>query len=125
MKVLDTTFLIDLLNGKPKTKKIIEEDELFTTQINMFEVIRGLFWWNIPPSRMANVMHLFGDISVMPLDNPSIIKSAEISYELIKAGKKISDNDCMIAGIALSNGISTIVSDNVAHFSRIKGLKVE
>ena len=126
MKVLDTTFLIDLLNGKREAESIAEgEGEIFTTQVNMYEVIRGLFWRNISPSRVARVMHLFGNIKVLPLNDPSIVKSAEISSELIKAGKKISDSDCLIAGIALSNGINTIVTDNVSHFSRIRGLKVE
>ena len=39
MKVLDTTFLVDLVNGKKETKKISTSPNLLTTQINMYEIM--------------------------------------------------------------------------------------
>jgi len=126
MKVLDTTFLIDLLRGKKETLPIINSKEhLLTTQINMYEVIRGLFLKNISSSRFRDVIETFEDIKVLSLDNRSIIKSAEISSELIKKGNMISDCDCLTAGIALSNGVNKIVTKNVKHFDRIKDIKAE
>ena len=126
MKVLDTTFLIDLLRGKKETLPIINSKEhLLTTQINMYEVIRGLFLKNISSSRFRDVIETFEDIKVLSLDNRSIIKSAEISSELIKKGNMISDCDCLTAGIALSNGVNNIVTKNVKHFDRIKDIKAE
>lgn len=68
---------------------------------------------------------MFENIRVLSLDDNSIIKSAEISAELIKKGTIISDRDCLTAGIALSKGINTIVTRNIGHFKRIKGIKVE
>ena len=126
MKVLDTTFLIDLMRGKEETKEIMQGNEpLLTTQINMYEVIIGMFMKGISPSQYLQVNELFENIRLLSLDDNSIVKSAEICSELLKKGLPIEDADCLTAGIALSNGISTIVTRNVEHFKRIKGIKVE
>ena len=126
MKILDTTFLIDLLRGKKGLQKIVETDEpLFTTQLNMYEVIRGLFYRNISARKMAEANDLFENIKVLSLDDNSIIKAAEISAELTKQGEMISDCDCMMAGIASSKGMNKIVTRNAKHFRKIKGMTVE
>ncbi|MEK6857133.1 MAG: type II toxin-antitoxin system VapC family toxin [Nanoarchaeota archaeon] len=126
MKVADTTFLIDLVKGKKETKKLLESGEdILTTQINMYELVRGLFLKSIYSAKFAEIINSLGDLRVLSLDNKSIVKSAEISADLIKKGEVIQDADCLTAGIALSNGINTIITKNVKHFSRIKNLKVE
>ncbi len=126
MKVLDTTFLIDLIRGKKETAEIMGlKEPLLTTQINMYEVIRGMFIRNISEEKYLQISEFFDQIRLLPLDDNSIIKSAEISSELLKKGEFIGDCDCLTAGIALSNGITTVVTRNVDHFKRIKGIKVE
>ena len=126
MKILDTTFLLDLVRGKKETRPVFEgKDRLFTTQINMFEVIRGLFFKNISSSKFVLITELFEDINVLSLDDDSIIKSAEISANLAREGRIIPDNDCLIAGIAITKGISRIVTRDSEHFKRIKGIEVE
>lgn len=39
-------------------------------------------------------------------------------------GKKIGEVDCLIAAVALSNGIEEIVTENRTHFERISNVKV-
>ena len=52
MKLVDTTFLIDIVKGEKETKKIFDPNEtLLTTQINMYEFIRGMFLRGISPSK--------------------------------------------------------------------------
>jgi predicted nucleic acid-binding protein len=126
MKVLDTTFLIDFLRGDKKTLKIVEgKEHLLTTQINMYEVIRGIFLGNSPSSDLLKATEMFENIRVLQLDNNGTIKAAEIFADLTKKGKMIADNDCITAGIALSNGINNIVTKNIEHFKRIKEIKIE
>ena len=126
MKLLDTTFLIDLLNGDKSTIKIAKENEqLLTTQINMYEVIRGIFLRDNPTSGLLKATEMFENIRILQLDNNAIIKAAEIFADLTKKGKMIADNDCITAGIALSNNVNKIVTKNIKHFKRIKGIKVE
>jgi tRNA(fMet)-specific endonuclease VapC len=126
MKVIDTTFLIDLLKGEERTLKIAKSgEELLTTQINMYELIKGIFLSGNPVKDLLGAKEMLQNLRVMPLDDAGMIKSAGIFAELSKQGKMISDTDCLIAGIALSNGINTIVTNNETHFKRIKGVRVE
>jgi predicted nucleic acid-binding protein len=124
--LLDSCFLIDALKGKPETNKLLKSGrQLYTSQINMYEVIKGLFLRNISGSKYLEALELFKNINVVSLDDDAIIKSAEISAELIKKGQEIQDADCITAGVALSKGINTIITRNAEHFRRIKGIKVE
>ncbi|MBI1970434.1 type II toxin-antitoxin system VapC family toxin [Candidatus Woesearchaeota archaeon] len=126
MKVLDTTFLIDVLRGRKETIPILKSNQpLLTTPINSYEVLTGLFLKNASAHHILEVRQLFDTMRMLPLDDRAVIKSAEINADLLKKGEAIEDCDCLTAGIALSNGISTIVTRNEKHFRRIKGLTVE
>ena len=126
MKVLDSTLLVDLIRGKEEALKVLNKDETFlTTQINMFEVIRGLFLRKVSKEKFPQAINLFSEIRVLPLDDKAMIKAAEISSQLYHNGNIIDDCDCLIAGIALSNGINKVITRDVEHFKRIKGIKVE
>jgi predicted nucleic acid-binding protein len=50
--------------------------------------------------------------------------AAEIYDNLEAQGQRIDDNDILIAGIMLSNGIKKIITKNVNHFERIKDIKI-
>ena len=49
---------------------------------------------------------------------------ARIKYALKKMGKPVDEFDMVIAGQGISEGL-TVVTDNLKHFKRIPGLKVE
>ena len=126
MKLLDTTFLIDMVAGVKETERILNSKEmLLTTQINMYEFMRGLFLRNVSSEKVLEMMGLFETIKVLSLDEDAALKSAEISAQLMKNGEMIPDNDCFIAGITLSKKVPTIVTRNIKHFKRIKGLIIE
>lgn len=126
MKVVDSTLLIDLLRGNKQAVNFLSKNQsILTTQINMYEVIRGLFLKTVSSAKMQQSLELFNAIKVLSLDDRAIQKSAEISAELIKSGKFISDCDCMTAGIALSNNINIVVTRNINHFNRIEGINAE
>jgi len=125
MKVLDSTVLIDLLRGKEEVKKIIEKDQYLTTQINIYEVISGLFAKKVTSSKILQAQELFENIRVLPLNDSSTVMAASINGDLISRGEIIEDCDCLTAGIALSHNINIIVTKNKKHFSRIKGIEVE
>lgn len=126
MKVLDTTFLIDMLRRNPDTLKVLKSKDVFlTTQINMYEILNGLFYKQISSKKMSEVSSLFENLRLLSLDENGIVKAADICAELMRKGQIIDDCDCLIAGILLSKGVDTIVTRNAKHFSRIEGLKVE
>ena len=50
-------------------------------------------------------------------------QAAEIYANLRKKGQSIGHTDCLIAGIALTNNLQ-LVTNNIDHFKRIKGLEI-
>ena len=63
-------------------------------------------------------------ISVEPWSRPCAEEYARIRGELERAGTPIGVLDMMIAAAAKVAG-ATLVTNNTAHFSRVRGLKIE
>ncbi len=125
MKLVDSTFLIDLFKAKPSTlSRKKEEDILITSQINMYELLVGVFHER-NPDNILKAREFFENMRVLPVTEAGILKSAQIAAELMRGGLIVDDADCLTAGIALSHGITTIITRNVKHFNRIQGLIVE
>jgi len=130
MKLLDTTFLVDFLRKKNSVKeKIITlGPPLCTTRINVFETLAGIFSIKLEADRrrkLGDFQILFNSLQILELDEKSALIASQISGYLNIQGNHIEAGDCLIAGIALSNGINTIVTKNVKDYQKIEGLKVE
>lgn len=131
MKLLDSSFLIDLLRDKDEAYKKLDDlkDEiaLFTTSINIFEVTRGIYLMKNADKtkKLTELLKLFSSFEVLDLNIDSAIKAAEIDGTLRAQGKDINAADSLIIGIALTNKVDTIITKNRSHFERIDGLKVE
>ncbi len=122
--ILDSTALIDYLRGKENAVKAVNSaNNKAITTVNIFEISLGHHLRN-NKNEEIRFNEFINSIKELELDRKSAIRSAEISARLIKEGKRIEETDCLIAGIALSNGVSTILTDNKSHFERIKGIKV-
>lgn len=126
MELLDTTLLIDILRKNKVPDKYLDQTNTFvTTQINKFEVLTGVFFSNSFSENREQVMNLFDNMKLLELNDTGILIASEIRANGMRQGKPIGDSDCLIAGIALSHGINTIITKNVKHFERIPGLKIE
>ncbi len=128
MKCIDTDLLIAILRGKKEAYKTVleldEEAKEATTAINAFELFFGA---NRSQRRLENVKEaqkILDRLEVVPLDTSSAKRAGEISANLVAKGEPIDFRDAMIAGIALEKDL-TLLTRNKAHFSRIKGLKVQ
>lgn len=124
---IDTNVIIDLFKNDRNLISLLEgiKETIALNQICYLELMFGLN----PKNKKHNDEEIFYDnlFSSFPnlkLDNNSIKKSREILWELREIGKFIGGNDCMIAGIFLSNGVNKIITKNVKHFENIKELKV-
>lgn len=124
----DTTLLVDFLRGKPTALKIVQEAEaksLVTSEINVYELIEGVYERGINiDEHLGKVLLLLSRLTVFPFDRRAAIKAGIISSNLSKTGKKIGEVDCLIAAVALANGITEIATQNKEHFDKIKELKV-
>lgn len=130
MKVVDTTFLIGLLRNDPgaveKARELDGEGGAATTAVNVYEVAYGVHRaMSDPARRMNDFERLLSNLDVLPLDQRSALRAAEISGSLDRGGDSIDPFDSLIAGIALESGADALVTRNVSHFRRIRGLKIE
>ncbi len=127
--ILDTTFIIDLMeNNEDAIKKLKEiasksEPHVITTP-TVFELYSGVIQSNKPEKEKQKVLNVLSNIIVWNLELDTAKKAGEIDGKLAKDGKTIDPEDCMIAGIALTKG-QKILTRNIKHFSRIHGLEIE
>ncbi|PIN92274.1 PIN domain nuclease [Candidatus Pacearchaeota archaeon CG10_big_fil_rev_8_21_14_0_10_35_13] len=126
MICLDSDCIIDFLKGKEEAVMIVKkyEDEIFTTEINVFEVLLGVYLRDNYEKEELVIKNFFGNIKKFSFDNQCGELSAKILADLIRGGKEINQNDCLIASIILKNGSHRIITRNEKHYSKIKGLKV-
>ena len=64
------------------------------------------------------------DISVMPFDETCASNFGAIASELASRGTPVGDFDVLIAAHAMALE-ATLVTNNVKHFARVRGLHVE
>lgn len=73
---------------------------------------------------MAQLEELLLKFQILPFGRKESIQAAKILGNLIRKGERIEFRDGIIAGITLSNGITTILTKNIDHFIRIENIKV-
>ena len=124
----DSDFIIDLLRGEKEAIDKLRKygSNLVTTEISVFEVFYGIFSKKIISKHEdSSASSFFNDIDVLSLGQGAGKLSAKIYSDLVKKGKIIEQNDCLISSIMIKNDCDTILTRNVKHFKRIKGIKVE
>jgi tRNA(fMet)-specific endonuclease VapC len=89
-----------------------------------YEIYRGLLAVNAT-SKMSQFGRFCNTYGVVLYDRLNIFEQASLVYAtLTQGGQLIGDSDILIAALAIS-GNYVLVTDNVAHFSRVPGLKFE
>ncbi|MCK4779070.1 MAG: type II toxin-antitoxin system VapC family toxin [Candidatus Lokiarchaeota archaeon] len=132
MIILDTSACIDYLNGNDQIKKVLSEQEsLFNlTSISIYEVNIGLERTRriISEERYKKLykiwMEFISSMEIFTLGFKEAEKAAKISDVLESKGQRIDDNDILIAGIMLSNGIKRIITKNIKYFEIIEGIEL-
>lgn len=129
--LLDTNILIEFMCGTPSVvSKIVQTgfDKCCMSTISLHELYYGAYNAKKKSEKcfreeIARIEKLLTKLTVLPLDTKGDIYG-DIKYSLEKKGQIIDEFDMVIAGHAASEGL-TIVTDNLKHFNRIEGLKVE
>ena len=91
--------------------------------ITYYEILSGLRFKN-SNKILNNFIQFSRENNIIPLTIKSVNFSSIIYSELRKSGQALADADILIAGIALENNL-TLVTNNVRHFSKIKGLIID
>ncbi|MEO6637809.1 MAG: type II toxin-antitoxin system VapC family toxin [Ginsengibacter sp.] len=125
--LVDTDILSEFLRGTPK---VIENAKNYLTSydtinfsiITYYEILNGLLYKDA--KNQLKKFTDFADLSkILPLTISATRQAAEIFAKLKKEGQPIGHTDCLIAGIALTNGLQ-LVTNNIGHFKRIQGLEL-
>jgi len=132
MIILDSTACIDYLAGDNDLKKLLDSfiDIIGITAISVYEIFIGLERTKRRISKarydelIRNWNKIISNMQIMSLGIKEAMKSSEIYDQLLSNGQIIEDNDILIAGIILSNGINKIVTRNKRHFDRIESLEI-
>lgn len=127
MACLETTFLIDLLRGKPAVKELKDELDRTETRLaiaapSIMELWAGSCAAKGTQAEQDKIIELMESLEILPLDGRSAREAGEIEADLIAKGLAIQAQDVMIAGIARINGEKVVTRDE--GYARIPGLKV-
>jgi len=129
MVCLDTSFIIDIWRGKPEAiaikNTLKQQEEIFTiaTPVIM-ELAAGAQLSERIESEKQKIRQFLLDNTILHFDAESAFRAGEIRADLEKRGEEIDAEDIMIGAIAIQNG-ETVVTRNVKHFKKIKGLKIQ
>lgn len=125
--LVDTDILSEFLRG---TSKVVENFEAYLNDfdainfsiITYYEILNGLLYKDA--KKQLEKFMAFADFNkILPLTISATRRAAEISAKLKSSGQPIGHTDCLIAGIALTNGLQ-LATNNVDHFKRIEGLEI-
>lgn len=134
MKLVDTTFLIDITRSdKAAILKAKEADNgirILCAEISRYEMISGICSLQnlsgaVLGKKLGQLESLFKNFECLSFGQQEATAAGMIAGELYRKGRPIGDTDCLIAGTALANGISIIITRNKSHFERIPGITVE
>lgn len=125
--ILDTTFLIDVMNSEEDVAELVADlDESGTSMVatpTVMELWEGIHRADSTTAEREAVQKLLEDLREVPFDRECAMKTGEINARLASAGKPIDVEDVMIGATALAHGVP-VVTRNVSHFERIDGLEV-
>jgi predicted nucleic acid-binding protein len=102
--LLDTTVLIDLLRGRPRTGARLRSlhaagDTPYTCAVNVEETVRGL-----RPAELELARRLFTGLRVAPLQEAEGWQAGEWRRDFAAQGRTLPQADCLIGSAALSIG---------------------
>ena len=134
MRLFDTTYLIDLINGdEGAVKKAgeVDAEDLFKaiSIVTAHEYLRGVYHLymhegKLLESKLTRADAELSRFEVIPYTYDVAKVAAKIDAMLISEGISISFADIIIAATALHYKL-TLVTRNIDHFKRIPELNIE
>ena len=126
--LLDTNICIYIKNHRP-AEVLARFSKLPPGKVAMSAITYGELCFGAeksskPKETRQILEHLIALIPVLPLDATASMHYGKIRQSLQARGKPIGNNDQWIAAHALA-GKLILVTNNVAEFKRVQGLKVE
>lgn len=125
--LLDTNICVYWLKGNEQIEhKILSVglDNVVLSFINVSEFYYGAYKSQRAEANLNLIRQLTTELNVVESDESISEVFGELKATLERAGTIIDDADLFIAACAKVHGL-TLVTNNIKHFKRIKGLKLE
>jgi tRNA(fMet)-specific endonuclease VapC len=127
MIVLDTDHCIFFIRGDKRAVAAFEnhaDDEPAISIITVGELYFGASRSLRKTENLARCREFISRVSVLPLDDPIMLRFAETKANLFARGETIQDFDLLIAATALTYD-AVLATHNQAHFTRIPNLRID
>ncbi len=130
MYLFDTDVITNIFKKKPSgnlLKKLAElpRKEQFISTITISEIVYGAWKCANPQRHLDNLEKiLLPSVNIVGFDAKAAYLCGTLRAGLDKLGTPLALADLEIASIAMANKL-ILVSGNIRHFSRIKGLELE
>ena len=127
--LLDTTFLIDLMNGDEEAVEKARELETELVQqrlsaMTLFELYYGVARSNQPEAEREKVENVLSSKPTHPADTAVMGKAGRLAGELANAGSAVGDGD-VIVGATADVVDEPVLTRNESDFGRLDGVDVE
>mgnify|MGYP000524700550 CR=1 FL=1 len=133
MYLLDTSYLIDLIRGKPEAIKLakrIEDEKAYVaiSVVTVHEYLLGVFlsYWREEKKLKEMLKRAEAELSrfdILPYTVEIARKTAEILAHLFRKGESLGLSNVIVAATAITYRLK-LVTRNARHFSRIPGLEI-
>jgi len=125
--LVDTDWIIDYLKGKKtiveKLQKLFDEG-LTMSVISLAELYEGIFASKNPKKHLNALQDFLSGIVVLGITDEICKTFGKLRAEQRKTGIIIDNFDLLIGSTALVHDL-TILTDNIKHFKKIKGIKIK
>ena len=126
--LLDTNVCVDYLNGRyPSVTERLQRarpSDVATSAIVAAELRYGAEKSAHRRQNQARLDHFLAEVTVIDFDAGASELYGRLRFSLERDGTIIGPNDMLIAAHAVSLR-TTLVTDNVKEFSRVRGLRLE
>ena len=123
--ILDTDTVSYSLRGQGRVRETILEHS--PSSLCISAITAAELWYGANRRKSAKVHALIdtfvSTVAVVPFDDDCAIEYGRIATELAERGTPIGDLDVLIAAQSVHLRL-TLVTNNVKHFNRVRGLKV-
>jgi len=127
MYLLDTDTIVYLLKGHPEVRRNLglhTDDVVGTSAVTLMELYYGAFKSQQVAANLARIRALEKTVKIWDLGREAAEVFGLLKAELESEGDRLDDLDLAIAACALSYQL-TLVTNNVTHFGRVRGLRLE
>ena len=124
--LLVTNFCIHFIRGRAWARSALARVQVLDVAISAVtvgELYEGAHRSDFPTKELAKAEAFLKPFQVIPLGREEAIDWGLIEARLRKEGNPIEAEDSMIAATAHNHGL-TLITGNMKHFARVKGLKV-